>query len=309
MANTPDRLALCVLLAGDHAGGVLLYKILYWAKYAKIVLPEAEGTWIANTHEFWRQNTVMTKRQCERAFAELAARALIEKRQWWFGGRNILHTRPSALTRDFLDAAKSWEAAKELLPYFHVTTENGKPGLPNLGLSNGDAISGGPSTPKLATPKDMKYKQHSVGMKKEDKLPGATSASPPSAPETLSNLETEFSGENIYADTSIKSTSLKDLAAKWGQLSGVQMTFKDFGFLAEARETLAEFGVSENSMAIVEFILINWVKFVKEAVPYSQGEFAGAVAYLPAVRPITKANVGDDTLTSLTVGVQLGNTP
>lgn len=40
---------------------------------------------------------------------------LIERDQRPFAGRNILHVRPSVLTRDFMTAATTWDVTVELL--------------------------------------------------------------------------------------------------------------------------------------------------------------------------------------------------
>lgn len=158
--TTPSRLALCIMLAkGNHLTGAFLYSIVYWSQYGRAKIPHADGYWVANTRIWWCREICLTLRQYDRAVAKLATWGLIEKRQWWFGRRNILYIRPTSLTKDFLASAKSWAAAKELVleiiantsdPMLSELSPSGKPGLPNSEVSNGNAKVGNQGMPTSA---------------------------------------------------------------------------------------------------------------------------------------------------------------
>ncbi len=114
--TTPSNIALCVKLAGNHARGVLLFRIHHWIRYATIELPNSEGVWIANPRSFWEQEAQLSPSQCDRALAALEQIGLIERRQYWFGRKNVLHVRPTEMTSNFMAAAKTWQAAEEFYP-------------------------------------------------------------------------------------------------------------------------------------------------------------------------------------------------
>lgn len=41
---------------------------------------------------------------------------VIERRQWWFGRKNILYVRPTQVAVDFIASATTWKAAEQFLP-------------------------------------------------------------------------------------------------------------------------------------------------------------------------------------------------
>ena len=125
--TNPDPLALCVMLAqGDHAAGLLLYKIRHWAKYGKAEKPGVEGTWRANDKPWWMREARLSSGQYDRAIAKLKEYELVEKCQYWFGPRNIGYVRLSSKTRDFLTAATTWDVAFELLAQMGLLCSKGQ---------------------------------------------------------------------------------------------------------------------------------------------------------------------------------------
>ncbi len=120
MKNTnPDKLDLCIMLSrGDHAAGVLLRKIHHWSQYSHAKIPGVEGEWRAKEKTWWMREAQMSSGQYNRNIADLLKYELIEKRQYWFGGPSITHVRLSKQTKNFLDAATTWDVALELLDKF-----------------------------------------------------------------------------------------------------------------------------------------------------------------------------------------------
>jgi hypothetical protein len=185
--TNPSRLALCIMLAkGNHVAGTFLHSVVYWSKYGRAEIPNVDGYWIANNRNWWRREVCLGLRQYDRAVAKLATWGLIEKRQWWFGGRNILFIRPTSLTQDFLASAKTWAAAKELVLEIiantsdHMLSElspSGKPGLPNSEVSKGNAKVGNSGMPASAISNNIKHYQNLFEIK-EDTPTSAPSASP-----------------------------------------------------------------------------------------------------------------------------------
>ena len=53
--------------------------------------------------------------QYDRTILKLEKWNLIERRQWWFGRRNILFVRPTKVTADYVTAATTWKAATEFV--------------------------------------------------------------------------------------------------------------------------------------------------------------------------------------------------
>ncbi|MHC2795515.1 hypothetical protein ACVINZ_004527 [Mesorhizobium jarvisii] len=158
MNTHPSRLALCIILArSNHAMGVLLHSIVYWAKYGKAVIPKATGTWVANERSFWMQEARLSSDQYDRCIRSLHKWQLIEKRQWWFGGKNILHVRPSTATLDYLQSASTWEAANELAPAtMHGSiSKMAEPGSAVLLKSNEVGNSAEPETVKPLNSKSV----------------------------------------------------------------------------------------------------------------------------------------------------------
>lgn len=112
-----------MLARGDHAAGVLLHKIHYWSQYSKAKIPAVEGVWRAKERSWWMREAQLSSRQYDRNIAKLAKYELIEKRQYPFAGRTILHVRPSNTTKDFLSAATTWDVALEILDQMGVPTQ------------------------------------------------------------------------------------------------------------------------------------------------------------------------------------------
>ena len=119
--TNPNTLPLCILLArGDHVAGVLLDRIHHWSKHGTATIPDAEGHWVANDRHWWMREAQLSPKQYRSAAAKLVEFGLIEKRQYPFAGRNVVHMRPTALTGDILASAKTWDAALEILPHTDV---------------------------------------------------------------------------------------------------------------------------------------------------------------------------------------------
>jgi hypothetical protein len=141
--TNPDNSALCVMLAGDnHAAGILLFKIVYWARYAVAIIPKKPGKWIARPRGWWAREARLSNGQLDRALALLARYELVEKTQFWFGHESILHIRPSWRTRNFLAAATTWEAAAIILL--------NQPNLGDAGQNFPQPISDNPGSMNLA---------------------------------------------------------------------------------------------------------------------------------------------------------------
>lgn len=112
----PHKLQLCIMLArGDHMAGALLHVINYWSQYSKAKIPGVDGVWRAKERTWWMREGQLSTRQYDRSIAKLAVDGLIEKRQYPFAGRTILHVRPTSKTKSFLAAATTWNAALEVL--------------------------------------------------------------------------------------------------------------------------------------------------------------------------------------------------
>jgi hypothetical protein len=114
--TNPNRPSLCVLLArGDHVSGMLLDRICHWAQYGKATIKDVDGKWIANDRIWWMREAQLSPGQSDRSIAKLTNLGLIEKRQHPFAGRNIMHVRPSTLTKDIIASAKTWDMASEIM--------------------------------------------------------------------------------------------------------------------------------------------------------------------------------------------------
>jgi hypothetical protein len=121
--TNPNNVSICVLLArGDHAAGLLLDRINFWSDKGKAKIPGTEGHWCANDRPWWMREAQLSLRQYNLAAAKLVKLGLIEKRQYPFAGRNVLHVRPSTLTNDILASAKTWDMALEVLALAGVST-------------------------------------------------------------------------------------------------------------------------------------------------------------------------------------------
>jgi hypothetical protein len=122
----PNTVSICVLLArGDHVAGVLLERISYWSRYGKATIPDVEGHWCANNRRWWMREAYLSPGQLDRSIAKLVELGLIEKRQYPFAGRNVLHMRPNTLTSDILASAKTWGMALEVLAHAGIPTPKG----------------------------------------------------------------------------------------------------------------------------------------------------------------------------------------
>ena len=168
--TNPSKLALCIMIAdNDHRDGVLLERIIWWWKYAYLPIPKKAGKWIANKHEFWRKEACLSPDQLTRTLRRLESKGLIERAQYWFEGRNIMWLRPTAKTVEFLQAAKTWSAANELIADVeNHATEIGKCAKPSLAQSpnsNGLSKIAEPSSANLPNSNYIKTKhiiQHKI---------------------------------------------------------------------------------------------------------------------------------------------------
>lgn len=124
--TAPSPLARCIVLArGSHVAGVLLAAIIYWFKYASKKLPKAEGNWIAHKRTWWMREAQLSRDQIDRALRKLDEWDLIERRQWWFGNRNILYVRPTPLATNFIHATTTWAAVHEFTAGLACSAEGG----------------------------------------------------------------------------------------------------------------------------------------------------------------------------------------
>jgi hypothetical protein len=116
--TNPSRAALYVILTrGNHVSAMLLDRICYWAQYGKAKIKGVEGYWIANDRSWWMREAQLSPSQFDRSIANQDKFGLIERRQHPFGGRgNILHVRPTALTKDIIASARTWDVVVEILP-------------------------------------------------------------------------------------------------------------------------------------------------------------------------------------------------
>ena len=75
----------------------------------------SSGRWIANDREFWQREVRLSKDQCDRCLSRLEDWRLIERRQFWFGRRNVLHVTPTAFTLQVRASIDTWSVAHDLL--------------------------------------------------------------------------------------------------------------------------------------------------------------------------------------------------
>ena len=143
--TNPSPLALCLLLANrNHLAGVVLERIAHWSQYGRAKIPGKDGMWIANVRQWWLRECCLSPDQWDRTIRKLKKWGLIERRQWWFAGRSILHVRATELTKSFLAASTTWEAASEFLNDLGLN-KSGKSadhGSANVLTSNGVILSG-----------------------------------------------------------------------------------------------------------------------------------------------------------------------
>src|ERR1700712_2725077 len=145
------------MLAGeDHQSGVLLSRIVHWYQYAKIKIPNLPGVWVANDHDFWRKEGRLSRDQISRCLKHLHERCLIERTQFWFGRKSILHVRPSLTVTNFLAEATTWPAAEELFASLQTgLTEVSNSAVPGSAilLNSVTSKSAKPSSAHLLKPK------------------------------------------------------------------------------------------------------------------------------------------------------------
>jgi len=201
-----------MLAGGDHRAGVMLERICFWIKYARMRIPKKPGKWIANDHEFWSRDTRLSRDQLSRTLNRLDRAGLIERTQFWMGHRNVLHVRPTALTLNFLQSATTWKAADELVGLPSVPTESSdlaKLGFVNLQMSNEISKIAEISSVILPIPNNIKtvHDNNHVG------LPGASSASPACAANGGVTCQPSSSGKSGINVSSHK--SITQLVAVW----------------------------------------------------------------------------------------------
>jgi len=97
--DTIDVKRTYIMMAGDHAAGVLLSQIVYWH------LPDKEGNptkmqvekngelWIAKKRDEWWDEICMLPKQFDRAIRELENRELVKTELFRFGGSPVKHIR------------------------------------------------------------------------------------------------------------------------------------------------------------------------------------------------------------------------
>jgi hypothetical protein len=153
--TTPSRHAICIKLAGgDHKAGAFLYSIQHWTKYASAAIPGVEGHWIANTRVWWMRECCLTSSQYDRTISKLEKMGLIERCQYWFGPRNVLHLRPTTISLKYIASATTWKAADQFLPCSSIG--NGgllgyeKPSSPGLAICNETHVYDEQGSPKTA---------------------------------------------------------------------------------------------------------------------------------------------------------------
>jgi hypothetical protein len=192
--------------------GVLLYSILYWFKYGRAVIPGEEGYWVAHTRRWWCREACLSLRQYDRAIAKLAEWRLVEKRQWWFGRRNILYVRPTSKVENFLIAAKTWAAADELVAAMFdlgqpQLAENCNPSSLKVEISNVFSEDGDPSLPGSEISNNIIHSHNSFGIKKNNIPTSPLPASPSCA--TNQSHKKEISGEGKKSKKSKNSHPVK----------------------------------------------------------------------------------------------------
>ena len=150
--TNPSRGVLCIMLAGrNHMAGVFLASIMHWAKYGTAVIPGAPGYWVANPRKWWMKECCLTASQYDRTICKLEKLGLIERRQWWFAGKNILFLRPTEKTRSYIASSSTWTAAEQFLGY------------PNMGSALEFSGYEKPSSTEVATSNEN-AKSHEPGL-------------------------------------------------------------------------------------------------------------------------------------------------
>ena len=112
----PEKVLVCVRLAGDHQAGVLLYVIMRRYPYAKATLKGTDGTWSANERTVWFKAAGMSRSQGDRALRTLDELGLIERGHGsWGGNPNVLHIRPTRRAQAVWHTATTFEALDAVL--------------------------------------------------------------------------------------------------------------------------------------------------------------------------------------------------
>jgi hypothetical protein len=297
----PNRLALCVMLThGDHMAGVLLERAVFWIQHARATIPGVGGEWIANVREWWMQEAQLSYDQNDRASRLLQRLELIEKRQWWFARRNILHVRPTARTLDFIACAQTWKAAREFFDDYSIDeqisdlaeppdSEIAEAGSATKLNSNGCSKSTNPSSAEAPNSKYINNTHGKLYMGK--KHSGALPASPPCA-KTPKALKKEKPGKESkkkpvvtnavstktkveWVSTSAPKHALPHLIAVWragmmkyfghpAALSAMYaLSAKEKGSLAETFQSLSEVSGpdgEENLQAHAADILVHAIR-------------------------------------------------
>jgi hypothetical protein len=225
LVTKPNRSALFVMLAqGNHMDGALLERAAHWIQYSKAKIPGTEGKWVANKREWWMQEAQLSADQYDRASRRLRKLGLIEKGQYWFSGRCILYLRPTQTTLDFIQSAKTWQAAREFLEY--SVEEDGEvadPGESNIAdvstatplKSNGYSKIAMPGSTELLNPNNMEVEHGGLNLK--EKLTSVHQASPVHAPTTAKAQAKTDSGKEKKEDgaSAVEPQPLQSVIKAW----------------------------------------------------------------------------------------------
>jgi len=112
----PEKVLVCVRLAGDHQAGLLLYVMMQRYRYAKATLEGTPGRWSANRRTVWFEAAGLSRNQGDRALALLEKLNLIERAHGAWGGKpNVLFIRPTDHTLTVWYAATTFLALDTVL--------------------------------------------------------------------------------------------------------------------------------------------------------------------------------------------------
>jgi hypothetical protein len=215
--TNPSRGVLCIMLAGrNHMSGVFLASIIHWAKYGKAVIAGAPGYWVANRRKWWMKECCLTASQYDRTICKLEKLGLIERRQWWYGGKNILFLRPTEKTRSYIASAATWIAAEQFLGYPSTGSalEFGgyeKPSLTEVASSNENVKN---HEPGLADEQISKHISNFLN-NQTSKPTSAAAASPPCADENLKAQSKKISGKDTITEGANNKIVLQKAALAW----------------------------------------------------------------------------------------------
>ena len=292
--TTPSRIALCVKLANcNHMAGVLLYQIVFWKQYVHAKIPGVSGEWIANDREWWMREAQLSSDQYDRTILKLEKWNLIERRQWWFGRRNILFVRATKVASDYVMAATTWQAAAEFVgnhagqnEYLKISKSADQCSAMAL-ISNGISTIAKPGSAMALSSNNSENLQDYY----KEKLNGAHPASPSCAKETnfqkkeipgedkIGIKQTHFAKNLPMAlpfaqleKTGSTSPSLNDLIAIWaavtkdhyGNHACGSLNAKEMGIMAMLFHTLfgnAAYGdenLQSRSGDIIAYAIKHW---------------------------------------------------